>query len=538
AAVIGHSQGEIAAACVAGALSLEDAARVVALRSRRIREIAGGGGMLSVALPQDRMAELLAQWPGLSLAAVNGARSVVVSGDEDGLEGLAAELDGDDVRTRRIPVDYASHSRHVERIRDGIVSDLGGIAPRQAAVPLYSTVTGEVADTREMDAEYWYRNLRGTVRLDASVCALERDGRTAFLEVSPHPVLLPAIEETLDEIGAGRTVACGTLRRDEGGLRRFLESAAHLYTHGVRVDWEAVLADLGGAVTDLPTYPFQGQRYWMESDDSDDSDRPALPQGADAGGDDEFWEAVSAGDPHALAETLGVDPDESFSAAVPALVRWRERHRRRTAADAWRYREDWTPLQEPAAPRLGGRWLLVDRERPQGDEQRDRIADQLRRHGARVDTEVVDYAAVEREALSARFRDAAAAGVAGIVSLLALDGGEQPGHPGLPRALASVFTCIQAFADADIDARLWVATCGAVAVGDSEHVRHADQAAVWGLGRVAALELPERWGGLVDLPSGPEAEAHGRRLVGALLDGAEDQVAIRTAAAYGRRLRP
>ncbi|QBI54872.1 type I polyketide synthase [Streptomonospora litoralis] len=536
AAVVGHSQGEIAAACVAGALSLEDAARVVALRSRRLREIAGGGGMLSVGLSRDRALDAVAQWPDLSLAAVNGARSAVVSGAGESLDGLAAQLERADVRTRRIPVDYASHSHHVERLHAGISADLAGVSPRSAEVPLYSTVTGEAIDTSEMGADYWYRNLRATVELDAAVHALSRTGHTTFAEVSPHPVVLPAIEETLDRLDTARAVTGGTLRRDEGDLHRFLASASHLHTRGVGVDWPAVLADLGGAPTDLPTYAFQGRRYWMEAAQPDDAGSPDGAAGAEA--DAEFWEMVSTADPQTLAENLGIDPAQPFSAAVPALARWRERHRRRRDTDTWRYHESWVPLQEAAGPRLSGRWLLLDHERGGWDDLRRGIADQLGRHGARVERIVLAEAEEGRAALGARLRDAAAGGVAGVVSLLALDRGEQPGHPGLPRALASTFTCVQAFADSGIDARLWAATCGAAAVGDTEHVAAPDQTAVWGLGRVAALELPDRWGGLVDLPADAAlSDSAARRFAGALLAGTEDQIAVRSPAAYGRRLR-
>ncbi|MFE9069446.1 type I polyketide synthase, partial [Streptomyces violaceusniger] len=163
AAVVGHSQGEIAAACVAGALSLEDAARVVALRSKALRALSGGGGMVSVSLPVGEVRERLGAWgERLSVAAVNGPSAVVVSGDADALDELLAVCEGEGIRARRIPVDYASHCAHVEAIEGELLRELAGISPGSSSVPFYSTVTGGVLDTTALDAGYWYRNLRQT----------------------------------------------------------------------------------------------------------------------------------------------------------------------------------------------------------------------------------------------------------------------------------------------------------------------------------------------------------------------------------------
>ncbi|MDN3265960.1 acyltransferase domain-containing protein, partial [Streptomyces sp. CSDS2] len=170
AAVVGHSQGEIAAACVSGALSLEDAARVVALRSRALGVLAGRGGMVSVALPVGEVQGLLGE--GLSVAAVNGPVSTVVSGDVEALDELLARCEADGIRARRIPVDYASHSAHVELIREELLELLEPVRPRAGQVPLYSSVTGQVIDGSELDAGYWYTNLRQTVDFHGATKAL------------------------------------------------------------------------------------------------------------------------------------------------------------------------------------------------------------------------------------------------------------------------------------------------------------------------------------------------------------------------------
>ncbi|WP_225851238.1 type I polyketide synthase, partial [Streptomyces sp. HPF1205] len=253
-AVVGHSQGEIAAAYVAGALSLEDAARVVALRSRALAVLADQGGMVSVGVSAEQAAALVARWDGrLTVAVVNAPGSVVVSGDLDALGELLVACEADGIRTRRLPVNYAAHSAQVEAVRERLLADLAGIAPRPAVIPLYSTVTGEPVDTSALDADYWYRNLREPVRFDLAVEALRRDRHGVFVEVSPHPVLVPPLEE--HEAG----VVTGTLRRDHGTQAEFLAAAARLFVAGVPVRWPFP----EGEPVALPTYPFQRTRFWL-----------------------------------------------------------------------------------------------------------------------------------------------------------------------------------------------------------------------------------------------------------------------------------
>ncbi|MFD5247935.1 SDR family NAD(P)-dependent oxidoreductase [Amycolatopsis sp. NPDC058340] len=249
AAVVGHSQGEIAAACVAGALSLDDAARVVCLRSKAILALSGLGGMVSVAASEGRVRELLPE--GVSVAAVNGPSSVVVSGDVAGLEALIKRCELLDVRAKRIPVDYASHSAHVDAIEHDVVSALAGISPQAPVIPFYSTVTDEPL---ELDAGYWFRNLRGTVQFARTVDRLVEDGFRFFVETSPHPVLVPGISEDV--------VALGSLRRGEGGAERFVLSLAEAHAQGLSPEWSAVLPP--AERVDLPTYAFQHKRFWLE----------------------------------------------------------------------------------------------------------------------------------------------------------------------------------------------------------------------------------------------------------------------------------
>ncbi|MFJ9950941.1 type I polyketide synthase [Kitasatospora sp. NPDC091207] len=266
-AVLGHSQGEIAAACVAGALSLEDAARIVAVRSQVIAgQLAGLGGMASVALSEAEAAARLERWSGrLEVAVVNGPASVVVAGDLDVLDEAVEALTAEGVRVRRVAVDFASHTRHAEALEETLAEAFADIRGRAPLVPFFSTVTGEwIREAGVIDGGYVYRNLRGQVRFGPAVATLLSEGHTVFVEASAHPVLAQPITEVVEQTGADALVV-GSLRRDEGGPRRLLTSMAELFVRGVAVDWTGVLpAGAEGAGVELPTYAFDHQHYWLQ----------------------------------------------------------------------------------------------------------------------------------------------------------------------------------------------------------------------------------------------------------------------------------
>ncbi|WP_309231647.1 type I polyketide synthase [Nocardia sp. SYP-A9097] len=535
AAVVGHSQGEIAAAVVAGGLSPADGAKVVALRSRAIGALAGRGGMVAVALGQEDAEAEIAPWTGrLAVAAVNGPAAVVVSGDPDALAELVARCGERGVRATTVPVDYASHSAQVEAIGDELRTALADIAPRSGRIPLFSTVTGERLDTAEMNADYWYRNLRSTVRFDAAIRDLARAGHDVFVEASPHPVLTVPIQDTLEAAGLHTAAVTGTLRRGEGDLRQVLTSAAVLWTRGVTVDWTTAFA--GARAVVLPTYPFQERRFWPE---------PAEPAG-DAGtpADNGFWDLVDRGDPDELARVLAVDA-EPLAKVLPALEAWRRG--RGEPADPLRYRIAWRRLADPPAAVLTGRWLLV---LPAGESESPHaqwITRTLTEIGAEVDhVELADTDA-DRESAAARLADLERTGArgagrdapTGIVSLLAIAEHPHPGYPALPAGTALTIALLQALCDLGWATPLWCVSTGAVTTGAADPLTAPRQAMVWGTGLVAALEQPQRWGGLLDLPPQPDELA--RLRFGAALSGAgdvagEDQLALRSSGLFARRL--
>ncbi|HEY2241414.1 MAG TPA: acyltransferase domain-containing protein, partial [Streptosporangiaceae bacterium] len=528
-AVVGHSQGEIAAACVAGVLSLEDAAKVVALRSRALGVLAGHGGMLSVAGPAAVVAERIAGFgERISVAAVNGPAATVVAGEPQALEDLAARCAAAGVRTRMIAVDYASHTAQVEAIREEILNALAGITAQAAQVPMVSAMTGQLIDGPGLDAGYWYDSLRAPVQFTSALATLAEDGHRAFLEISPHPVLTAAITETLDELNIA-VLATGTLRRDDGGAIRLLSSLAEAHVHGITVDWAAVLP--AGQRVDLPTYAFQRQKYWLDAVAGNGA--PVGGDGAGTAAEARFWAAVEDGDLPALAETLAVEDPERLGAALPALAAWRRTVRERSDTESWRYRVAWSPFSDPGPAVLTGTWLLAVPAGTAGLELAGRCAQELGRCGAQV-VRVDAGPGLSRPGLAGQLGEFTAP-IAGVLSLLALADDHPAGGPAVPAGLAGTLMLIQALGDAGIGAPLWVLTHGAVAAGPAEAVIRPAQSQVWGLGRVAAAEYPDRWGGLVDLPPVMDQRA-GARLASVLAGCGEDEVAIRPGAALARRL--
>ncbi|MBO1414199.1 type I polyketide synthase [Streptomyces sp. FH025] len=532
-AVVGHSQGEIAAACVSGALTLEDAARIIVLRSQLFAdELVGRGAVASVQLSRQEIEPRLAPYgERLSIAGINSPNLVTVAGEPQALEELVAAISAEGTRARIIPATVASHCAQVDPLRERLAELLSFVRPRAGRIPLYSTVTGEVLDGSELDAEYWFQNCRRPVSFEPVVRSLVADGFGVFVESSAHPVLTLGVEETVEQIGAD-VVAVGTLRRGSGGLKRFHISLGEAYVRGVPVDWSAVFAGSGARRVELPTYPFQRRRYWVEP--------VTEPSGADARGsmDTAFWEAVENQDLETLAESLRLTDTAPLAQLLPALSAWRQGSRQRAALDSWRYRVVWRPVDEPAPGVLDGTWLLARPADGGATALADALAEAAEAHGARVVSVPIDTD-VERGQLAELLRQAAdgaeEAGVAGVLSLLPLDERPLEHRPGVSSGLAGTLLLLQALADARLDARLWSISRGGVSVAASERLDHPGQAPVWGLGQVAGLEVPQLWGGLVDLPDAPDARALAR-LIAVVAAGGETQVAIRSSGVLARRL--
>ncbi|MEW9534580.1 type I polyketide synthase [Microbispora sp. NPDC049125] len=556
----GHSIGEIAAAHVAGVLSLEDACTLVAARGRLMQALPEGGAMVALNASEDEVLPYLTD--RVSVAAVNGPASVVVAGEEDAVAAVVARFP--DRKSKRLKVSHAFHSP----LMDPMLEDF-----RQVAESLtYNAPRIPVAFGH--DADYWVAHVRQPVRFLDTMRSLVGDGVRVFVELGPDAVLSAMGAECVEG------VFVPALRRERAEVETVVAAVARLHVEGVTVDWEGFFP--GGRRVELPTYAFQRQRFWLEP-----SSRTAAVASVDEV-EARFWEAVEREDLEALAGTLAVDADgsQSLGVVLPALSSWRRGRRERSVVDGWRYQVAWKPVastsQVVAREVLSGTWLVIVPASGAGLEPAGGLAGAVARvlasGGARVVEVPVDVAGVDRAGLAELIGRAVASvpgsedsgsgvgsgpgAVAGVVSLVALadQAGDIDGC-GVPVGVAGTLVVVQALGDAGVGAPLWVLTSGGVAVGRAERLGSAGAASVWGLGRVVGLEHPERWGGLIDVPSQLDERA-GARLISVLAANTtapasstataaasasafgggssvlvgEDQVAVRASGVFVRRL--
>jgi acyl transferase domain-containing protein/NADPH:quinone reductase-like Zn-dependent oxidoreductase/SAM-dependent methyltransferase/acyl carrier protein len=280
-AVVGHSSGEMAAACVAGALPLEDAVRLAFHRGRLQHAATGSGGMIAAGVSADEAAGLIrGDERRVSLAAVNGPSSVTLSGELDALDRIAELLERRGRFCRRLPVRVPYHGPQMEPLREQLLEALSGLDARPPAIPVLSTVTGGWADGRAFDVRYWWENVRRPVLFGPAVERLAADGFDLFVELSPHPVLAPSMHESLHGHD-GEPAVLPTLRRNDDERRTLLRTLATLYARGRGVDWRGVFD--GGDCVRLPSYPWQRERHWFEPAPGAGDEQPQRSAGVDSG---------------------------------------------------------------------------------------------------------------------------------------------------------------------------------------------------------------------------------------------------------------
>lgn len=478
----GHSIGELAAAYAAGVFSLEDACKLVAARGRMMGELAAGGAMVSVQATEREILATLSGRESVFIAAVNGPSAVVLSGDEQPVLDVAAEWQRRGRRTKRLQVSHAFHSHHMDAMLEPFAEVARTVDYHEPDRTLVSNITGRGVRPGEVTcADYWVRHVRETVRFADGIQWLHARGARTFVEIGPDGVLAAACSECLHQPSAPtgpRVLAASLVSRREPEVRSLTRALGEIWSSGASIGWGALLEPLSARRVPLPAYAFQRQRFW------------AAPQ-----------------------PSLG------------AITR--DTH----------YQVRWHPHAGPGE-RLDGSWLLISLDAHSESRLPAQIAQAINECNANAVHLSIDVAGADRDGLARQVSDqlAAMTDPRGVVLLLATDAESPDCWETNMARLGATLTLTQALADTGHTAKLWAVTQAAVRAQSSDSVENFAQASAWGLGRVASLEHPELWGGLIDLPKDPDERILGM-LCGALAAGrAEDQVAIRSSGCLVPRL--
>ncbi|MEP6915116.1 MAG: type I polyketide synthase, partial [Acidobacteriota bacterium] len=453
AAVIGHSVGEYAAACVAGVFSLEDGLRLIAARAGLMQQLPGGGAMAAVLASRDRVAEAIGGRRTVSIAAENGPMNTVISGPESDVEAIVADVARAGIEARRLAVSHAFHSALIDPMLAEFERVAASVTWHPPRIPIASNLTGTLVHGAEMGTPaYWRRHAREAVRFEAGIRALHAQGVRLFLEVGPTPTLTSLARRCVPEEDGCEWLA--SLQRGRDDWQVLLHAVARLYVRGATPDWSAFGRDAGGRRVALPTYPFQRERHWV--------DLPNIARAALASAP-----ASSAGD-------------------------WR----------AWLHQLSWpvTPVGSAAADLPAGRWLIFGDEGGLGEAlargldasgRRAVLVNAGREYSRNGDRFSIDPAS--RAHLERLWAELAPEDIPDhLVHLWSLDvdaGAASPTAAAMAPC-ASLLHAAQAMAGADgLRRQVWVVTRGAVSAGEPHRVGVA-QSAAWGLARTLMIEYP------------------------------------------------
>lgn len=482
--VLGHSIGEITAMCVAGGLSLEDAVTMVAARGTLMQALPSGGAMTSLMTTEARAAEAISGLEGrVSIAAVNAPAQVVISGEAAAVQSVAERLSAAGVKTRSLVVSHAFHSPLMQPMLEAYARVLRRVRFMPPRVAFVSSVLGRVAGDELREPGYWLRNVTDPVRFTDGIAAVGAMGITAFVELGPQPVLTGLGRQCLAETEGAERLWLPSVRKDSA-WPPLLTSLAQLYAAGAGVDWRGFDAPYERRRVPLPRYPFGGRRHWIAA--------------------------------------LASAPAQTTAARVAGVA---DRDAPRIYEITWQDQ----PAGRTPLPKTGGHWVLVADDAPTSAA----VARELQSDGATCTVVVTGSGIDPAQAL------AVSDALRGVVYLPASDPATIEPASIAARA-EQAFDVLRAVARLDGPARpaLWIVTRGAVQVSPGDRTAiDPVHGSLWGAGRTFALEHPDRWGGLIDIPAGLDpasaAAAIGREWRS---DGQDDQVAIRPTGRFVPRL--
>ncbi|CRZ16896.1 type I polyketide synthase [Mycolicibacterium neworleansense] len=532
--VLGHSVGQYSAACVAGVFSLEDGAQLMAERGRLFGSLPAGGRMAAVFAPAERVENLTDEFPTLSVAAYNGANTVL-SGPAEDLEKALAGLKADGVRCDWLETSHAFHSALLEPILDEFEAYANRFTFNPPQRILIDNRTGAaLGRSVKMDGAYWRRHARQPVEFAKSVRTLADLNCKLLVEIGPRPVLTAAaLSAWPDPATAPRVIT--SLRRNTADHRQITEAVADAYVLGHLPEFDA-LRRAHARKLDLPTYPFEHRQYWY----SDNREQPNQQQHVAAR--TQAVRLLEDGRLEELAGLLGGAGDDPHTLQVLTKLAAQHNQQRSTQSIAEdRYEFRWEKAVTPVSGADAGEssWILI------GDESDavKPLLDTLTARGQQYRILGLPASDADEAQLADTLRAAAMGdSTPRIVHVAALDSGETPSMRSLLRmqhqVLGGTRRLLRAMVAADLRTPIWLVTRGAQHVTDADTVT-PEQSALWGFGRAAALELPQVWGGLADLSEGTTGEWSGllNRIATASESAVkEDQVALRGQDVYVPRL--
>src|SRR5262245_48264086 len=555
-AVIGHSVGEYTAACVAGVFSLEDGLKLIAQRAALMQALPAGGQMAAVMAAEDRVASAIEPFgSALAIAAVNAPLSTVISGARQAIHAVCARITAQGIESKLLDVSHAFHSP----LMDSVLAPFNQLAHTLSFSPpnftLISNLSGKPVSAEIQSPQYWTDHLRRPVRYAAGIQTLLEQGYKIFLEIGPLPTLLALAQQS----SPNQHLLClPSLRKGRSDWLNLLNSLAALYAQGFTIDWTAFDRDYSRRRVVLPTYPFQRQRYWIEtSDNGHPSAAPSSP----------IVDLLEQGDSQRLTQllaqtgSLSEDQIKSLPQVVNLLVEQHQNQRSTASIQDWLYQLQWQPKPLQATPEIArdpepGLWLIL--ADPGGVGRA--LAALLGRRGH---TSVLVYAGDQFQkkepgvwSLDPRepagferiLRETSSSGALPLKHIVHLWTAETRSEEltidSLKQAqllgCSSVFHLVQALArtGGSSSPRLWLVTRGAVAAGIRSLPLQVAQAPLWGFGKVVALEYPGIWGGMLDLDPEP-SEADAATLLRELSNpDVEDHLAFRSGERYVLRLVP
>ncbi|MEM6404103.1 MAG: acyltransferase domain-containing protein, partial [Cyanobacteria bacterium P01_D01_bin.116] len=557
--VMGHSVGEYVAATVAGVLSLEDGLKLIAHRGRLMQQLPPGGEMLSVMASVEQINQIIAPYsPFVTIAAINGPESVVISGEAKALGTVKEILDSLEIKTKHLQVSHGFHSHLMEPMLADFKAIASEITYNQPSIPLISNITGTKADESIATPDYWVNHVRQPVRFAQSMATLHQEGYEVFLEIGPKPILLGMGRQCLPEdVG----VWLPSLRPNQDDWQLLLQSLGGLYVRGVQVDWLGFDQDYHRNKVTLPTYPFQRQRYWLET--SEGRNQTAADSDSE-NNTTEIFNLLKYGNTQELAkqiEQAGQFSLEQVNFLPEMLEIMVQQHQKQLVSETtkdffyqveWKQAEVDTQTQTRIEP---GHWLIFADTTGVGE----KLAQQLPQMECECS---LVYRSEEYQQLSEvtyqlnpaepqefeQLLEAIGAQrklpLRGVIHLWSLDAPKTQDLTitSLEQAqrwgCGAVLEIVKALIKTKSVAKLWLVTRGAIAVKSPTESVSVAASPLWGMGRVIALEQPQMWGGMVDLDPHQSSETETETLLQFLIheNQLEDHLALRAEQRYIPRL--